>query len=79
MKEKRIDWKDVGVRAVKTFLEAAAAFVMAEISGAELFAIDGQMWGAIGISALAAGLSAVWNGVIEPMIASTPEENGNSI
>ena len=61
--------KDVAVRAVKTFLEAAAAFVVAKVSGAELFAMDGAMWQAIGISAMAAGLSAVWNGVIEPMIA----------
>ena len=34
---KGLDWKDVGIRAVKTFLEAAVAFVMAEIAGAELF------------------------------------------
>lgn len=68
MKEKHIDWKDVAMRAVKTFLQAAAAFAMAEISGAELFAIDARMWGAIGVSAVAAGLSAVWNGVMEPMV-----------
>ena len=66
---KGLDWKDVGIRAVKTFLEAAAAFVMAEIAGAELFEIGGQMWYAIGISAAAAGISAVWNGVIEPLIS----------
>jgi len=66
---KNVDWKDVGVRAVKTFLEAAAAFLMAEIAGAELFSMGRQMWCAIGISAAAAGVSAVWNGVIEPLIA----------
>ena len=49
---KNADWKDVGIRAVKTFLEAAAAFVMAEISGAELFEIGSQMWCAIGIEPL---------------------------
>lgn len=67
------DARDVAIRALKTFLEAAAAFVMAKVSGAELFAMDGQMWQAIGISAMAAGLSAVWNGVIEPMIAPALE------
>ena len=54
---KGLDWKDVGIRAVKTFLEAAVAFVMAEIAGAELFEIGGQMWCGIGISAAAAGIS----------------------
>ena len=71
---KHADWKDVGIRAVKTFLEAAAAFVMAEISGAELFEISNQMWCAIGISAAAAGISAVWNGVIEPLILPVIDE-----
>jgi len=65
---KCVDWKDVGIRAAKTFLEAAAAFLMAEIAGAELFSIGRQMWCALGISAIAAGVSAVWNGVIEPLI-----------
>ena len=66
---KNVDWKDVGIRAMKTFLEAVAGFVMAEISGTELFEIGSQMWCAIGISAAAAGVSAVWNGVIEPLIS----------
>ena len=73
---KGLDWKDVGIRAVKTFLEAAVAFVIAEIAGAELFEIGSQMWCAIGISAAAAGISAVWNGVIEPLILPViSEEN----
>ena len=71
------DARDVAVRALKTFLEAAAAFVMAKVSGAELFAMDGQMWQAIAISAMAAGLSAVWNGVIEPAIAPALPEGVN--
>ena len=75
----QVDWKDVAVRALKTFLQAAAAFLTAEISGVELFDLDGKMWGAIGISAVAAGLSAVWNGVIGPMLAPALEEKGNSI
>lgn len=79
MNNKQVDWKDVAVRALKTFLEAAAAFLAAEISGVELFELDGKMWGALGVSAVAAGLSAVWNGVIGPMLAPAPEEKGNSI
>ena len=83
---KNVDWKDVGIRAAKTFLEAAAAFLIAEITGTELFSIGGQMWGAIGLSAVAAGVSAVWNGVIEPLIAPVVSDKsdvqkgiGNSI
>lgn len=64
-----IDWKDVLVRAVKTFAEAFIAFVGAELSGVNIFTIDRGMWFAVGISAAAAGISAVWNGIIFPMIA----------
>lgn len=63
-----VNWKDVAVRAFKTFAEAAVAFVGAELSGMDLFAIDKSVWYAIGISAVAAGVSAIWNGMIEPAV-----------
>lgn len=66
---KNVNWKDVAVRAVKTFAEAAIAFVGAELAGVDIFAADRNMWCAVGLSAAAAGISAVWNGVIEPMLA----------
>lgn len=65
---KNVNWKDVAVRALKTFAEAFIAFLMAEVSGAELFAMDKGMWCAVVISAAAAGISAVWNGMIEPAV-----------
>ena len=65
---KNVNWKDVAVRAAKTFVEAAVAFVGAELAGVDIFAIDKSMWCAVGISAVAAGISAVWNGLIEPAI-----------
>lgn len=65
---KNVNWKDVAIRAVKTFAEAFIAFLMAEVSGAELFAMDKGMWCAVVISAAAAGISAVWNGMIEPAV-----------
>lgn len=65
---KNINWKDVFVRAIKTFAEAFIACVGAEVAGMDIFAIDKSMWAAVGISAAAAGISAVWNGMIEPVI-----------
>ena len=65
---KHIDWKDVAVRAFKTFVEAFIACAGAELAGMDLFAIDRSMWAAVGVSAAAAGLSAVWNGMIAPAI-----------
>lgn len=63
-----VNWKDVAVRAIKTFVEAFVAFVGAELAGMDLFAIDKGMWAAVGLSAAAAGISAVWNGMIEPVV-----------
>lgn len=65
---KNVNWKDVAVRAAKTFIEAFVAFVGAELAGMDLFAIDKGMWAAVGVSAVAAGISAVWNGMIEPVV-----------
>jgi len=63
-----VDWKDVAIRAVKTFAEAAIAFAGAELAGMDLFVMDKSIWCAMGISAVAAGISAVWNGMIEPAL-----------
>lgn len=65
---KNVNWKDVAVRAIKTFVEAFAACLGAELTGMDLFAIDRGMWCAVGISAAAAGISAVWNGIVEPAV-----------
>lgn len=71
---KNIDWKDVFVRAIKTFAEAAIAFVGAEMAGADIFAVGKDVWFAVGISAAAAGVSAVWNGMIEPALKMVKKE-----
>lgn len=65
---KNINWNDVAVRAFKTFVEAFVVCVGAELSGMDLFAIDKHMWAAVVISAASAGVSAVWNGIVEPAI-----------
>ena len=65
---KNIDWKDVLIRAIKTFMEAAVAFLGAELAGVDIFHADKSMWCAMGISAAAAGIAAVWNAMIEPAV-----------
>jgi len=54
-----VNWKDVSIRALKTFVEAAAAFLGAQLTGMDLFAMEKGVWFAVGISAAAAGISAV--------------------
>ena len=58
------DWKDVGIRALKTFIQS---FVGALIT---LFAAgDPNVFTQTAIiSALAAAISAVWNGVVNPAL-----------
>ena len=61
------DWKDVAIRAAKTF---AQSFLGALIT---LFATGAEPGSAFSktaiISALAAAISAVWNGVINPALS----------
>lgn len=65
---KNIDWKDVLVRAIKTFVETAVAAIVAGVGGVDVFATEEGFWIGLALSAGAAGVSAVWNGVVEPMI-----------
>lgn len=59
--------KDVAIRALKTFWQAAIAYLVASISqGADLF--EGEVIGGILIGALAAGISASWNGAVQPVL-----------
>ncbi len=68
--EPKVDWKDVGIRAVKTFLETAISYLIAALGGVDFGSDLGQtFWIGLGLSAGAAGLSAVWNGVLQPIIA----------
>ena len=64
--------KDVLIRAGKTFWQAAAAYLAAtfgtQLAGIDVFNAEALGNVAIGLAvgALAAGLSATWNGVIAP-------------
>ena len=60
--------KDIAIRALKTFWQSSAAYLVATIStqGVDLFERD--VIGGLLIGALAAGLSASWNGVLQPRL-----------
>lgn len=72
-----VDWKDVVIRAVKTFLQTAVSYLIAALGGVDFGSNLGRtFWIGLGLSAGAAGLSAVWNGVLQPIIAGAglPED-----
>jgi hypothetical protein len=67
-----INFKDVLARAAKTFIQASGSLAIAQVSGINLG--DGDLKNVILnilISAGAAGISAVWNGVILPLFKGT--------
>ena len=73
-----IDWKDVGIRAMKTFIQTFVAVFGQDLIGVNLF--DGSMtevmWIGMILSALAGAASAVWNGVLEPIFKKTKPPEG---
>ena len=59
--------KDIAIRALKTFWQAGIAYLVASLGqGVDLF--EGEVIGGLLIGALAAGISASWNGVIQPRL-----------
>lgn len=59
--------KDIAIRALKTFWQSAIAYLVASLGqGIDLF--EGEVLGGILIGALAAGISASWNGVCQPLL-----------
>ena len=59
--------KDVAVRAMKTFWQSAIAYLVAALStGVDLF--EGEVISGLLIGSLAAGISASWNGVVQPKL-----------
>lgn len=65
----KTNWKDVGIRALKTFIQSfVGAIITLFVAGegaSEAFTTTAV------ISALAAAVSAVWNGVINPALEAS--------
>lgn len=58
---------DVLIRALKTFWQSAIAYLVASLGqGIDLF--EGELIGGLLLGALAAGISASWNGVVQPRL-----------
>lgn len=66
--------RDIATRAMKTFWQSAVAYLVAtfstQMSGVDVFDLyDIQsVFGGLLVGALAAGLSASWNGVVQPIL-----------
>ncbi len=62
-KFQKVDYKDIGVRALKTFLQAfGAVFLLGWAS-----IVDWESGKALALASLAAGISAVWNFIKETL------------
>lgn len=57
-------------RCIKTFVETAVAYALPAIAGVEFFGNNNlkTVLVGIGISATATGISAVWNGMLKPLL-----------
>jgi hypothetical protein len=66
--------KDVAIRAMKTFWQSGIAYLVAtfstQMSGVDVFDLRNvqSVFGGLLVGALAAGLSASWNGVVQPIL-----------
>ena len=65
-----VNWRDVGNRAVKTFVQAAVGYVVAAITKVDIFHSDQSFWMGLLVSTIAAGASAAWNGVLKPVLVT---------
>lgn len=62
----KTDWKDVAIRAAKTFAQSFIGSLVTLFANGD--APGSAMTKTAIISALAAAISAVWNGVINPAL-----------
>lgn len=72
-----VNWKDVWTRSLKTFLQTAGSYLIVNLTGVDFFngEITETFWIGLALSAGAAGLSAVWNGVIAPLFKREEEKH----
>lgn len=71
-----VNWKDVLIRSLKTFVQAALAFASTALSTGNIVHGISQT---LVLSALAAGIAAVWNGVLSPAMKAVHEKADQEI
>lgn len=66
--------KDIIIRALKTFIQAAVGYIVAALVGKDVFSAntDANFWSGLIVAAVAAGCSAAWNAVIKPALPPDP-------
>ena len=66
-----MNFKDVLLRAFKTFWQAALSYIIMNIANLNPFdgSANKKVWLGFAAAALAAGFSAAWNGVLHPLWA----------
>lgn len=75
--------KDILIRALKTFWQAVVAYLATsfgtQIAGIDVFNFNALKNVAIGliVGSVAAGLSAAWNGVIQPALDKLKTKGGD--
>ena len=64
-----MNFKDVLLRAFKTFWQAGVSYIIMNIANLNPFdgSANKKVWLGFAAAALAAGCSAAWNGVIKPL------------
>ena len=70
--------KDVWVRALKTFWQAALGYLLADaalLREALTLPLERSLWATLLAGAAAAGFSAIYNGLLKPMVEG---RNGKS-
>ena len=72
-----VNWKDVWVRSLKTFVQAAFSCLIASLSGVNFTTgtKNETFWVGLGLAACAAGLSAAWNGILQPIFTTATQES----
>ncbi len=62
--------KDILIRALKTFWQGSLAYLVTQLGTIDFFGTDvlKDVGSCLLVGAIAAGLSATWNGVISPIV-----------
>ena len=79
---KKLDWKDIGVRALKTFVQAFIPSIIIAFTTVNWAEVNKEFWiqlllGVVAPAA-AAGISAVWNTVISPICKIEESETADN-